>query len=507
MDGRWPPHPKIYQINTIPWLIEIGTKKKQLLTLTDITIDMLPAEFQYFDVIYLLGIWKRSPRGVVISQNNKPLHDECRRVLPDLQTDDLIGSAFSIFNYEVNPEIGGEEGLRHLRTILEKLNLRLIVDFIPNHFGIDAPIAQSHPDWFIQGTYDELKHSPESFVESGSYIFAHARDPYFPPWIDTIQINAFSPGLRTEYKKILQYIGEFCDGVRCDMAMLQINAVFEKIWGPKVGCAPTTEFWTEIIQSVKEKFPEFQFIAEVYWDKEAILHSFGFDYCYDKTYYDKLLVCSAPNIRHYLHADLEYQKKLVRFIENHDEPRSLTQFGIHRAKTAAVLTLFSPGAKLFYEGQIQGLLLRTPVQLKRRQNEAKIPEIEQFYHILLNFCTNLTKDNALWELITMHDPQTRISDFPLRNEDQIIENDSSNVMGMLWSGESSFKFAIVNYSSKQSYASFELDTHLDMKNATYIQIPSLKVDLQFGFAHDLIQKYHINLQPWEIVLIEGLKQK
>ena len=145
---------------------------------------------------------------------------------------------------------------------------------------------------------------------------ALGRDPYFPPWPDVVQLNAFAPELRAAAGETLRAIAEQCDGVRCDMAMLMTNEVFARTWSLE---PPATEYWPEVMAGVRD---DFTWIAEAYWDMEFALMQQGFDHCYDKRLYDRLAHEDAAAVRGHLQADLDYQRGLVRFIENHDEPRA-----------------------------------------------------------------------------------------------------------------------------------------------------------------------------------------
>src|SRR5215204_6789473 len=105
------------------------------------------------------------------------------------------------------------------------------------------------------------------------------------------------------------------------MAMLLLNDVLPKTWQGRAGPLPAAEYWPMVIRAVKQKFPHFIFIAEAYWDLEWPLQKQGFDYCYDKRLYDRLLHDDAESVRSHLLADLSDQEQLVPFSENHDEPR------------------------------------------------------------------------------------------------------------------------------------------------------------------------------------------
>ena len=148
------------------------------------------------------------------------------------------------------------------------------------------------------------------------------------------------------------------------MAMLVLPEVFERTWGIRAD-----PFWPKATESVRRKHPHFRFMAEVYWDLEWTMQQQGFDYAYDKRLYDRLREGHARPVREHLHAGLDYQDKLARFLENHDEPRAAATFspGMHEA--AAVITFLSPGLRFFHQGQFQGRRKRISPHLVRAPRE------------------------------------------------------------------------------------------------------------------------------------------
>ena len=229
-------------------------------------------------------------------------------------------------------------------------------------------------------------------------MLACGRDPYFPPWPDVLQLNAFHSGLRQAVVETVTSIADQCDGMRCDMAMLFMTPIFEQTWGHRAGPRPEKEYWTEVTQRVRKRHPDVLFMAEAYWDKEWELQQQGFDYCYDKRLYDRLEHDAAESVRLHLCADLRYQDKLVRFIENHDEPRAALTFPPDKARAAAVTTATLPGAKLFHEGQFEGRRVKLPVFLSRRPDEVSDTKLQQFYKMLLKTLRSPDFREGEWKL-------------------------------------------------------------------------------------------------------------
>ena len=184
------------------------------------------------------------------------------------------------------------------------------------------------------------------------------------------------------------------------MAMLLLNSVFERTWTGRAGAIPPEEYWREVISAVRSRHPTVLFMAEAYWDLEWELLQLGFDYCYDKRLYDRLEHDNAESVRRHLTAGLDYQDKLVRFIENHDEPRAAATFSSERERAAAVTMMTLPGAKLVYEGQFEGRRVRPLVFLARRPVEPTDAGLQAFYHKLLAVIVKESKlregDWQLW---------------------------------------------------------------------------------------------------------------
>jgi hypothetical protein len=383
--SAWPRYPIIYEINAWVWLSELSAKTGSAVTLGSVPEAEWDALVTYgFDAVWLMGVWERSPAGIAIANRNKNLLDDFKRALPDFRLQDNVGSPYCVRRYVVDQHLGGREGLASARRELAKRNIRLILDFVPNHVAPDHPWVGEHPEYFIQGGAEDARNDPVSFAQVGGRVFACGRDPYFPAWQDVLQLNAFQPGLRQAVIETVSDIAGQCDGIRCDMAMLLLNSIFERTWGSRAGKPPATDYWRELIPAVKKTHPDFLFVAEAYWDLEWELQQQGFDFCYDKRLYDRLEHGNAESVRQHLCADLVYQEKLLRFIENHDEPRAAATFSAPKQRAAAVAMTTLPGARLFHEGQFEGRKIRLPVFLGRRPAELADQPLQIFYQWLLD---------------------------------------------------------------------------------------------------------------------------
>ena len=394
-----PNYPSLYQINTRVWLTELSKKLGRHAVLDDIPdaeLDRLGA--LGFDWIWMLSVWQTGKAGQRISRSNPEWRREFEETLPDLREEDIPGSGFAITGYTVHEDLGGDVALARLRERLRKRGMRLLLDFVPNHTGLDHPWVESHPEYYVAATELDLARAPKNFTwvkrKKGDLLLALGRDPYFPGWPDALQLNYSNPATQDAMIGELVKIAGQCDGVRCDMAMLVLPEVFERTWGLR-----SQPFWQKAVDRVRAKAKGFCFMAEVYWDLEWTLQQQGFDYTYDKRLYDRLREQHARPVREHLHAGLDYQNKMARFLENHDEPRAAATFppGVHQA--AAVITFLSPGLRFFHQGEFEGRQKRISPHLGRGPNEPVDESLAQFYSRLLTTLRHPALRDGKWQLL------------------------------------------------------------------------------------------------------------
>jgi glycosidase len=373
----------VYEINTRVWLRTLRQKGRPNLTLATIPDSEFQKWRQYrYTHIWLMGVWTPSQKGRQIALENQALRHEFDKALPDWTEEDIASSPYSIPKYEVSEELGGESAMAKFRLKLADAGIALILDFVSNHLSLDSPLVRHHPQYFVELSPAAAGNYPFEYYQTPNdkTFFACGKSPESAAWIDSLQLNYAHAPLRKYMIEMLVSIAERCDGVRCDVAMLQLKAIFNQTWGHLAGNMEK-EFWQEAISTVKSKHQNFLFIAEAYWDKEWTLQQQGFDFTYDKRLYDRLRTGNASLIRDHLNAPMVYQQKMVRFTENHDEQGSAAIFG-YNVRAALMCIMMLPGMKLIRQGELEGSTVKLPLQLLRFPYEKPDEKLVRFYHEL-----------------------------------------------------------------------------------------------------------------------------
>lgn len=445
-------NPRIYEINTRIWIRQFGENAK----LADIPDNIIKSLQDWgIDALWLMGIWQNNPEAVEKYCFEPSLIAAYNNSLPDWEKEDVIGSPYSIDSYEINPVLGSMEDLICLKKKLNDARIKLILDFVPNHFSSSSKLLGTNPEIFLPSDFSLFKNDSYTFFRSpfgDDNYFTHGRDPLFPPWKDTVQVNFFSNGAREYLIRILENLCAICDGVRCDMAMLPLNNVFYNTWVgvlKKYGFEkPSTEFWEDAISKIKNVRGDFIFIAEAYWDLEWDLQQLGFDFTYDKRLTDRLCSADVRSIKDHLKADLDFQNKSVRFIENHDEERAASKFGKDLSLQAAAMISTLPGMVLYHDGQFEGRKVKLPVQLGRLPKEKFDGRIFNCYNKLLKITRQEPFRKGVWKMLDC---------LPVSMSDY----SNQNLFAWEWNYDKIKKIVVINYSNNTARGRLKIEIESD----------------------------------------------
>lgn len=473
----------IYELNTRTWLKELSYKYQRHISLAVIPDEEILCFKEWgFDAIWLMGVWQSGPKAQEAARHDARLMNELRALVNGLKPEEVSGSPYAIANYTVDSSLGTNQDIKKLKERLNTHGIKLLLDFVPNHVGLDHAWLKENPDYFIQGSSEDLKNSPDLFFQLADTknIFTHGKDPYFLPWQDTAQLNYYNPSTRKVMTEVLEYMSSFCDGVRCDMAMLILKRVQREVWKERVlGIGkfkePQAEFWQGAIAQIKKMHPEFIFLAEVYWGLEQELIELGFDYVYDKSFYDFLKESYVERLKEYMTEPQETACKKLKFIENHDENRSISIFASPKYKAAAFLLAISPGAHLYYQGQLEGFRRKQPLHLIMPLVEEIDTSARAFYTHLLGTLKDFSLDDTAWDSAVI---------FPAWKENETYKN----FIGLFNKIRDTHYLAVVNYSDVQSQC------------FTYFDITSLQAD-ELIFKDSVSQSEYVRAK--EEIIIRG----
>jgi len=484
-------NPKLYEINTRVWIKQFGKNIK----LSEIPNDYFKNLRQLgFSYIWLMGVWKTPAENIKYALSPE-LIKRYKKCFPDWKPEDVIGSPYAIDSYQLNPLLGTFEDLIQLKEKVNQLGLKVILDFIPNHFGAHSSVVNNSTQLFLKGDEQLLKDDFSTYFRletNENIILAHGRDPFFLAWSDTAQLNYFSAETRTFMTEQLLQLTNYCDGLRCDMAMLSMNNVFQNTWsGPITKFnleKPQTEFWTDAIKKVKKVKPNFILIAEVYWDLESELIDLGFDYAYYKHFLDMLINDDIPGIKHNLNSDLNYLKKLVFFLENHDEERAVKSLGIKKSIASSVIFLTLPGMKLLYNGQLDGKRIRCPVQIGKPSDDKGLKNLKDFYLKILPVINNETYQKGTFNLIQPNVYNKKDESY-------------NNILVWYWQYYNVIRITIVNYSPKHAKGKIKFSVN-NLPSIVELKDLLTKANLKITSKKLSDEGFVVNLKGYQSRIIE-----
>jgi glycosidase len=409
-DREWMPSLVLLAKNAYVWLDQLSKKYQlNIYRLDQIPDDELDRLARWgFTGLWLIGLWERSAASKRIKQ---------LRGNPD-----AVASAYSLFDYQIAYDLGGEEAYQTLRTKAWQRGIRLSSDMVPNHMGIDSRWVIEHPDWFIQldyspfpsysfngpnlstdervGLYLEDHYYDNSdaavvfkrvdnYSGHSRYIY-HGNDGTSMPWNDTAQLNYLMPEVREAVIQTILHVARKFPIIRFDAAMTLAKKHFQRLWFPEPGSGgdiPTRaefgltkaqfdelipiEFWREVVDRVAQEVPDTLLLAEAFWMMEGyFVRTLGMHRVYNSAFMNMLRDEKNAEyrlaIKNTLEFDPEILKRYVNFMSNPDERTAVDQFG-KDDKYFGVCTLMAtmPGLPMIGHGQVEGFTEKYGMEYRR----------------------------------------------------------------------------------------------------------------------------------------------
>ena len=398
-DLDWMPRVVLMAKNVYVWLDQLSRKyQRPLHRLDQIPDEELDVLARWgFSGLWLIGLWERSPASKQIKQG--------------MGNPEAVASAYSLYDYQIAADLGGEEAFQDLRDRIAQRGIRLSSDMVPNHVGIDSKWVIEHPDWFISLDYSpfpvyrfngpDLSRKREVGIyledhyydrsdaavvfkrvdrrtETEKYIY-HGNDGTRMPWNDTAQLNYLMPEVREAVIQTILHVARKCPIIRFDAAMTLTKKHYQRLWFPEPGTGGAIpsradygmtreqfdrfmpeEFWRQVVDRVAEEAPDTLLLAEAFWLLEGyFVRTLGMHRVYNSAFMNMLKDEENTKYRSVIKNTLEFNpevlKRFVNFMSNPDEETAVFQFGKedkYFGICAMMVTL--PGLPMFGHGQIEG---------------------------------------------------------------------------------------------------------------------------------------------------------
>ena len=398
-DQEWMPSTVLIAKSTYVWLDQLSKRyHRHIHRLDHIPDEELSAlASRGFNALWLIGVWERS----TASQTIKRL---CGNA-------DAVASAYSLYDYSIATDLGGEEAYRNLRDRASAKGIRLASDMVPNHMGIDSSWVINHPEWFLSRhdspypayRFDgpdlsndhrvEIKIEDHYYEQSDAAVVFRRRDKWTGdtqyvyhgndgtsfPWNDTAQLNYLSAQVREQVIQTILQVARSFPIIRFDAAMTLAKRHIQRLWFPAPGAggaipsraessmttaefdaAIPQEFWREVVDRVAAEVPGTLLLAEAFWLMEGyFVRTLGMHRVYNSAFMVMLRDEDNANYRSVLKNTLEFDpgimKRYVNFMSNPDERTASDQFG-NGDKFFGVASMMAtlPGLPMFGHGQVEG---------------------------------------------------------------------------------------------------------------------------------------------------------
>jgi glycosidase len=413
-DVEWMPRTVLLAKSVYVWLHQLSkTYRRDISKLNQIPDEELDQLARRgFNALWLIGVWERSRASQRIKQmTGNP---------------EAAASAYSLYDYAIAEELGGESAFLNLRDRAWARGIRMASDMVPNHMGIDSRWVMHHPDWFLQlpdspfpaYTFNGPDVSGDARVEikiedhyydrtdaavvfrrrdrwtgDSCYIY-HGNDGTSFPWNDTAQLNCLKPEVREGVIQTILHVARLFPIIRFDAAMTLTRQHYQRLWFPAPGTggaipsraehglsksefdkAMPNEFWREVVDRVAAEVPGTLLLAEAFWLLEGyFVRTLGMHRVYNSAFMNMLRDEENANYRSVLKNTLQFDpevlKRYVNFMNNPDERTAIDQFG-KGDKYFGVCTMMAtlPGLPMFGHGQLEGFVERYGMEYRRAYHD------------------------------------------------------------------------------------------------------------------------------------------
>ncbi len=397
-DIDWMPNVVIIAKNTYVWLDQLSKKyQRSIRRLDEIPDEELDTLARWnFSGLWLIGVWERSNASKRIKQINGNL--------------DAVSSAYSLYEYEIAQDLGGEQAFQNLNRRAWERGIRLAGDMVPNHMGLFSKWIVEHPEYFIQSdhppypnyifTGENLSDHPdiEVRIEDGywrksdaavvfqridkrtgevRYVY-HGNDGTNMPWNDTAQLNLLRADVREAIIQSILHVARKFSIIRFDAAMTLAKKHYQRLWFPMPGTSGVpsrqdhslsrsefdalfpVEFWREVVDRFNREMPHTLLLAEAFWLMEGyFVRTLGMHRVYNSAFMHMLMKEENQKFRSVIKNTLEFNpeilKRYVNFMSNPDEETAIEQFGRDdKYFGVAMMMATLPGLPMFAHGQIEG---------------------------------------------------------------------------------------------------------------------------------------------------------
>lgn len=409
-DSEWMPRLVLIAKNTHVWLSQLSQQYNHPITrldqIPDETLDQL-AEWG-FTGLWLIGLWERSLASARIKQL--------------CGNPEALASAYSLSDYRIAADLGGEEAFNILKERAMSRGIRLASDMVPNHMGIDSKWIYDHPEWFLSLDYSPYpsysfdgpdlssdarcniyledhyyNHTDAAVVfkyhdrrNGRDHFIYHGNDGTSMPWNDTAQLNYTKREVREAVIQTILEVARRFPIIRFDAAMTLAKRHFQRLWFPEPGAGtsiPTRgdfgmtakqfnqvmpeEFWREVVERVAREVPDTLLLAEAFWLMEGyFVRTLGMHRVYNSAFMNLLRDEENAKYRQVMKNTLEFDpeilKRFVNFMNNPDERTAADQFGKgDKYFSICILLATLPGLPMFGHGQIEGFNEKYGMEFKR----------------------------------------------------------------------------------------------------------------------------------------------